>query len=87
MTRTVTLIDGRPVPSDSDEWRMECLARVLLALPLDERRAWLGAVEKRRGETAANRLRAAMTALHQAKKRAAAQPQSDPTLDWSSATT
>lgn len=37
----VELHDGRRVPSDSHEWKLECLARHLMRLPLDKRRAWL----------------------------------------------
>ena len=49
----VTLIDGREVPSDSEEWRAECEARYLLNRPtIDERRALLAAIEKRRGKAA-----------------------------------
>ena len=49
----VTLMDGREVPSDSEEWRAECEARYLLASPsIDERRALLAAIEKRRGKAA-----------------------------------
>lgn len=48
---TVTLIDGREVLSDSPEWKAECEARYLLARPtVDERRALLAAIEKRRGK-------------------------------------
>lgn len=50
---TVTLIDGREVLSDSPEWKAECEARYLLARPtVDERRALLAAIEKRRGKAA-----------------------------------
>lgn len=50
---TVTLIDGREVLSDSDEWKAECEARYILSRPtIDERRALLAAVEKRRGKAA-----------------------------------
>jgi hypothetical protein len=49
----VTLHDGREVPSDSEEWRAECEARYLLNRPtIDERRALLAAIEKRRGKKA-----------------------------------
>ena len=48
-----TLHDGREVPSDSEEWRAECEARYLLNRPsIDERRALLAAIEKRRGKAA-----------------------------------
>lgn len=49
----VTLMDGREVQSDSEEWRAECEARYLLNRPtIDERRALLAAIEKRRGKSA-----------------------------------
>lgn len=49
----VTLMDGREVQSDSEEWRAECEARYLLNRPtIDERRALLAAIEKRRGKAA-----------------------------------
>lgn len=53
----VTLHDGREVPSDSEEWRAECEARYLLNRPsIDERRALLAAIEKRRGKQAREEL-------------------------------
>ena len=49
----VTLHDDREVQSDSEEWRAECEARYLLARhSIDERRALLAAIEKRRGKAA-----------------------------------
>lgn len=67
--RMVTLLDGREVDSASEEWRHECEARAVADLrTLDERRAWLEAVEKRRGKPAADRLRATMKALWEARK-------------------
>lgn len=66
---TVTLIDGSQVDSASDAWRHECEARAVADLrTLDERRAWLEAVEKRRGKPSADRLRATMKALWEARK-------------------
>ena len=60
----VHLLDGREVPSDSEEWRHECEARAIAALrTLAERREWLERVEKRRGKAAADRLRATMKQL------------------------
>lgn len=65
----VTLLDGREVPADSEEWRHECEARAISDLrTLDERRAWLEALERRRGKPAADRLRATMKALWEARK-------------------
>ena len=67
---TVTLIDGRQVDSASEEWRNETEARAIAALrTLDERRAWLEAIEKRRGKPAADRLRETMKQLWEKKKR------------------
>lgn len=70
MTATlVQLIDGRMVQSDAEEWRNECLARHVLALPtLDERRAWLADFEHRHGKAEADRLRDKMTELHAATR-------------------
>lgn len=65
----VTLLDGRHVPSDSEEWRHETEARAIADLrTLNERRAWLEALEARRGKPAADRLRATMKALWKARK-------------------
>lgn len=64
---TVRLIDGTEVDSASEAWRHETEARHILALPtLPERRAWLEAIEKRRGSAAAAALRRTMLALHEA---------------------
>lgn len=59
----VTLVDGRQVPSDSEEWRLECEARAVLAMPnIEDRRNYLdgkpdpvrgfrrGGVIRRRGQ-------------------------------------
>lgn len=65
----VTLVDGRQVDSATDEWRHECEARAIAALPtLGDRRAWLETLEKRRGKTAADKLRATMRQLWEARK-------------------
>lgn len=65
----VTLMDGREVPSDSDEWRAECEARYLLARPsIDERRALLAAIEKRRGKAAREDLEQRALAIWQQQK-------------------
>lgn len=45
----MTLLDGRLVPSDSEEWRQECEARAVLKMPLGLRKQYLGIVEKKRG--------------------------------------
>lgn len=55
---TARLLDGREVASDSEEWRHECEARAIAALPsLAERRSHLEGIEKRRGKDAADALR------------------------------
>lgn len=65
----VTLIDGRQVDSASEAWRHEAEARAIAGLPtLGARRAWLESVERRRGKSDADRLRATMKALWSAKK-------------------
>ncbi len=54
---SVTLIDGRAVPSDSPEWMAECEARRVLRLRTKlERRMWVFNVEKRRGKESADKL-------------------------------
>ena len=61
---TVTLLDGRQVESDSPEWLHECEAKAIAALPSTaQRRAWLEALEAKRGKAAADRLRATIKAL------------------------
>jgi len=68
-----TLVDGRQVEADSQEWRFECLARHVLALlTLNERRAWLADFESRRGALATAELMTAMQSLHDARKARAA---------------
>lgn len=72
----VTLIDGRQVLSDSEEWRHECEARTILSMPggLSARRRYLygtmddkgvlrGGVRQKRGEEAVKRLQETMTAI------------------------
>lgn len=47
---TVTLADGREVPSDSPEWLAECEARFVLDMPTKlVRLEYLDKIEKRRG--------------------------------------
>lgn len=59
-----TLLDSREVPADSEEWRHECEARAIAALPtLADRRAWLEGIEARRGKADADRLRETMREL------------------------
>lgn len=68
----VTLHDGRAVPSDHDDWKVECLARHVLAMPgLRRRREFLEAIEKEHGARAADRLRGVMKALHESRRVAA----------------
>lgn len=63
------LIDGRDVPGDSEDWRHECEARAIAKLPdLQQRRAWLEDIEAKRGKSEADRLRATMRALWEAKR-------------------
>lgn len=53
----VTLIDGRSVRSDSEEWRAECEARAVLRMrSRGVRRGWLLKVEQRRGKENADAL-------------------------------
>jgi hypothetical protein len=64
-----TLIDGRKVESNSEYWRHECEARHIMALPSTvDRRALLESIEQKRGKPAADRLRATILALWQARK-------------------
>ena len=66
---TATLIDGTVVPRDSDEFRHECEARAVLALPtLEQRRQWLADIEAGRGKPARERLERTMLALRQVRK-------------------
>lgn len=61
---TVRLLDGTEADSASEAWRHECEARAIAALPtLADRRAWLDAIEKRRGQAEADRLRETMRKL------------------------
>lgn len=71
----VTLHDGRQVMNDSEEWRAECEARTVIAMPtlaarraylrgtLDERGNLSGGVLQRRGEDAVKRLEATIKAI------------------------
>lgn len=76
----VMLIDGRQVPSDGEEWRHECEARAVLAMPtVWMRRQYLrgklndfgrleGGVLQKRGEEATKRLEATITAIWNASR-------------------
>lgn len=65
----VRLVDGREVSSASEEWRHECEARAIYALPgLYERRPCLESIEHRHGKPAADALRQTMKALWEARQ-------------------
>lgn len=67
----VTLVDGRAVLSDAEEWRNETLARHVLSVrPLDARRAWLADFERQHGPAETEKLRSTMQLVHE-KARAA----------------
>jgi hypothetical protein len=67
----VTLVTGEAVENDSEEWRHECEARMVADRPtLLERRAYLEAVERKRGKAEADRLRATMGEIWKARKAA-----------------
>lgn len=66
----VILLDGREVYRDSEEWRHECEALHIARLPtLPERRAWLEAIEHKRGKAEADRLRLTMGEIWKAKQK------------------
>lgn len=66
--RMVQLLDGRLVGNATEEWRHECEARHIAALPtVDDRRAWLEAIARRRGAVAADALRATLQQLWKRK--------------------
>lgn len=53
-----TLIDGRVVCHQCEDWRAECEARTVARMPtIAQRRKFLELVEKHRGEAAAKTLR------------------------------
>lgn len=59
-----TLIDGRTVCHQCEDWRAECEARTVLQMPtLQRRRDYIALVERKRGEEAAKRLRRDIRAL------------------------
>lgn len=67
---TVRLIDGRDVDSASEDWRHESEASAIAALPtLEERRAWLESLEKKRGKEAVDALRETMKALWEGRSK------------------
>ena len=68
----VTLLDGRPVLSDSEEWRAEMEALHILNLPTKEIRLnCLDGIEKRRGTAARKELEARILKLWQLRLGAA----------------
>lgn len=60
----VTLHDGRNVCNTCPEWREECEARELLALPLMERRERLSERDIKRGQAETDELRDRMSRIH-----------------------
>lgn len=66
----VTLIDGRQVESDSEDWRHECEARYVAAMPMRQQRLdYVAAIESRRGTAEAERLRSTVRAVWAQKSR------------------
>lgn len=64
---SVTLRDGRVVCSSCECWRHECEARFVLTKLDAEKRAYLEAIGKKRGEAARQELRQEMIALQRQK--------------------
>lgn len=65
-----TLHTGETVASDSEAWRHETEAKFVLAMPtLDKRRAYLSAVEKRRGTGERERLQNTMLGIRNADQK------------------
>lgn len=65
---TVRLVTGAVVDSASEEWRHEAEARAIAALPsLQQRRAWLDDIDRKRGKAAADRIRETMKQLWKEK--------------------
>lgn len=70
MTRLVTLIDGRQVPSDSEAWRHECEARAVMNMPtLEARRGYLAKVGAIRGAQARKLLEATIAEIWATRKK------------------
>ena len=68
-----TMLDGRTVPTDSPEWRQECLerdnqARAILRLPFSERRETLARLQAQHGPEYVGRLKARITAIWEASR-------------------
>lgn len=62
----VTLADGRQVPSDSELWRAETEARVILAIPHEKRHELLQGIAAKRGPESLARLQDLMDAIEPA---------------------
>ena len=60
----VALSDGRTVCSSCEDYRAECEARQLLQKPRQERQAYYGLVESKRGKTAATDLVERVNAIY-----------------------
>jgi len=54
--------------SSSESWRRECEARAVLSWPLEKKREFLKAVEKHRGQQAAEMLKADMGLIWMMRK-------------------
>lgn len=67
-TAMVRLVDGREVCNWCPDWALECEARRLLTYPMSARREALVKRDFERGKEATDRLRAVMTAVHEAGK-------------------
>lgn len=66
---TAVLHDGRRCCTWCDDWRHECEARAVLAMPSrDDRRAYLDALGKRRGLKAKARLADTVRAIWEASR-------------------
>jgi len=65
-THPVTLVTGRVVCSSCEEWRHECQAKSIAALPtLNERRAYLDSIQDRHGLPARQALETTIRLLWQ----------------------
>ena len=63
-TKPVTLICGTVVCNTCESWRHECEAKAITALPsTHERRAWLEAIEAKRGKAARDALQSTIKEL------------------------
>lgn len=63
------LIDGREVPSDSEEWRHECQCRAIARLqPVDVRRECLENLKKKFGRPYVDRIKDTLTAIWKARQ-------------------